>query len=108
MTQPEISATNPPSTAVMVNGVVATRDWVFTFGHGHRAYAAHDSFSTEANANRGKGFSLTGRYVVIHGTGDTARQRMRELFGEVWSAQYASREAAGVDEYQLSELVITE
>lgn len=92
----------------VVDEAIHTRDWVFTFGSGHRAYAAHDSFSAEANANRGKGFRLDNRFVVIHGTHDGARQRMREFFGEVWCAEYRSREAAGVDEYGLTELVITD
>lgn len=78
------------------------RDWYFTFGAGHRGYASSSSY-----ALAGKGFRLDNRYVVINGTFASARERMFEIFGQVWCAQYGTAESAGVDEYGLTELVIT-
>jgi hypothetical protein len=81
------------------------RDWIFTFGSGHRAYAG--SSSTPPDPDAAGGFPLANRYVVINGTFDSARQRMCEVFGQTWCAQYGTRERAGVEEYGLTELVIT-
>ncbi|QLQ37952.1 hypothetical protein [Micromonospora robiginosa] len=57
------------------------QDWYFTFGSGQQ----HD-----------------GKYVVIAGTYDSARARMLEVFGNRWSHQYASAEAAGVYEFGMA------
>jgi hypothetical protein len=60
-----------------------TRDWVFTFGCG-QAYA--------------------GRYCVIHGTFNAAREEMFRRHGQMWSMQYRTPEDAGVETYGLKEL----
>lgn len=60
-----------------------TQDWIFTFGCG-QVHAGH--------------------YTVIHGTFHSSRERMFELYGQKWSMQYPSKEAAGVEEYHLKEL----
>ncbi|MGC5019052.1 hypothetical protein [Micromonospora sp. DT47] len=57
--------------------------WYFTFGSGQQ----HD-----------------GRYVVIPGSYDAARDEMFRHFSNAWSFQYASAERAGVDEFGLVEL----
>lgn len=62
---------------------VEVRDWIFTFGCG-QAYA--------------------GRYEVIHGTFDEAREEMFRRHGEKWSMQYRTPEDAGVEKYGLKEL----
>lgn len=77
------------------------RDWYFTFGAGHRAYASSSSYPL-----MGKGFSLANRYVVINGTFTSARERMLEIFGQVWCAQYGTPQSAGVEEFGLTELVV--
>jgi hypothetical protein len=59
------------------------RDWIFTFGCG-QGYA--------------------GRYVVIHGTFESAREEMVRRHGQVWSMQYRTQEDAGVETYGLKEL----
>ena len=62
---------------------VDTQDWVFTFGCG-QSYANY--------------------YHVIYGTHEFARKQMFERFGRKWSMQYASKEEAGVDEFNLKQL----
>lgn len=57
------------------------KDWFFTFGCG------------QENA---------GKYTVIHGTFESARQKMVERYGLVWAFQYPSAEAAGVEEWGLT------
>lgn len=47
------------------------RDWIFTFGCG------------QENA---------GKYVKIHGTYSSARERMFERFGDKWAFQYTAEE----------------
>lgn len=64
------------------------RDWIFTFGNGH-----------ELN-----GESLGRRFVRIHGTNPAARRKMIDHFGIRWSHQYATEEAAGVQQFGLTEL----
>jgi len=59
------------------------RDWIFTFGVG-QGYA--------------------GRYIVINGTFNYARNAMFERHGEHWSMQYRTKEEAGVDRHKLVEL----
>lgn len=59
--------------------------WYFTFGCNH-----------EPNVNS---------YVKIYGTHSSARNLMFERFGTKWSMQYGSTEAAGVDKYELEEIV---
>jgi hypothetical protein len=60
-----------------------TRDWYFTFGFGH----AHPM-----------------GYSVIHGTFYTARAEMVRRWGQKWSMQYDSAEAAGVQRFGLHEV----
>lgn len=64
------------------------REWIFTFGSGH-----------ELN-----GESLGKRFVRIRGTALIARGIMLERFGIRWSHQYATEEAAGVQQFGLTEL----
>jgi len=54
--------------------------WVFTFGFGQ----GHDNC-----------------YTLFHGTFSTARAKMVKHFGSKWAFQYASKEKAGVKEYNL-------
>ncbi|MEU4399738.1 hypothetical protein [Micromonospora orduensis] len=63
--------------------LAAEQDWYFTFGSGQE----HD-----------------GKYVVIHGTYDSARDEMLEHFGNRWSFQYPSADSAGVAEFSMVEL----
>jgi len=72
------------------NGVMMERktkerelDWIFTFGHGQQHFKC---------------------YCVIHGTFISAREKMFEHFGPKWCFQYTSKEAAGVDKWNLTEL----
>jgi hypothetical protein len=58
--------------------------WYFTFGSGHK----HPN-----------------GYVKIHGTFDEARQEMCNRFGEKWAFQYRTAEDAGVDAYNLYEVL---
>lgn len=58
-------------------------DWYFTFGCG-QFWANH--------------------YIIIHGTYDSARNQMHHWFGEKWSMQYDSADAAGVERFNLKEL----
>jgi len=56
-----------------------------------------------------EGFRLDDRYVVFRDmTHAEARGHMVHYFGAVWSGEYESLEAAGVEKYGLTELVITE
>jgi hypothetical protein len=75
-------------------------DWIFTFGAGHRAFAF-------GRGRSGDGFPLTDRYVVIRGTAETSRAQMFSIFGACWSHQYPSAAEAGIDEYELTQLVLT-
>ncbi|WP_433651065.1 hypothetical protein ACQP2C_00030 [Micromonospora zamorensis] len=59
------------------------QNWYFTFGSGQQ----HD-----------------GKYVVIHGTHDAARDEMIAHFGNRWAFQYGTADRAGVDEFGLVEL----
>lgn len=64
-----------------------SQDWYFTFGHGQRYF---------------------GRYVVIHGTFHSSRQRMHETFGPKWSMQYGSAGEAGVERWGLIPMALPE
>lgn len=65
---------------------------IFSFGHGQ----LHPE----------TGLSLAHRFVAIRAeSADAARAVMVAHFGQRWSFQYASREAAGVEKYELQELV---
>lgn len=64
------------------------RDWFFTFGYDH---VLKD------------GTNMGDRYVRVFGTIESSRRRMHELFGNKWSSQYKSYDAARVDEYELEE-----
>lgn len=44
-------------------------------------------------------------YVMICDTYSNARNRMHNIFGDKWAFQYASAEAAGVNEYSLKLLI---
>lgn len=59
------------------------QDWYFTFGFGQQ----HENC-----------------YIVIHGTRESATQEMYRRFGQKWSMQYDSAEAAGVEKYNLKEI----
>ncbi len=89
--------------------------WVFTFGSGQRAYAIgrydrdKDKPLDQDARIRPEGFRLDDRYVVFRDmTHADARGHMVHYFGAVWSGEYESLEAAGVEKYGLTELVITE
>lgn len=70
-------------TATVTTPTAQQETWYFTFGSGQQ----HD-----------------GKYVVIPGTYDDARDEMFRHFGNAWSFQYASPERAGVEEFGLVEL----
>jgi hypothetical protein len=71
---------------------VKRSEWVFTFGRGHR----HPETSA----------CLERRFVAIRAeTYEEARLLMVRHFGRAWCGQYASRSEAGVDEFELRELV---
>jgi hypothetical protein len=76
-----------PSNVYDLKGELPTaeekRDWIFTFGCG-QPYA--------------------GRYCVIHGTFNAAREEMFRRHGQMWSMQYRTPEDAGVETYGLKEL----
>lgn len=59
------------------------QDWYFTWGFNQ----GHDDC-----------------YTVIHGTWESARQRMTELWGIKWGFQYPSAEAAGVERWGLKRI----
>jgi hypothetical protein len=68
------------------------REWIFTFGYDHV-----DPISGEP---------LRNCFVAITGTAESTRAVMLERFGQKWSNQYPTREAAGVKRYNLIRLVI--
>lgn len=53
-----------------------------------------------------QGSELKNHYIVFHDTFSGARDRMVAIFGSNWAFQYSSREAAGVDRYNLKQLII--
>lgn len=59
------------------------KPWYFTFGYGHQ----------QQNC-----------YTTFHGTHEEARQKMVDKYGLKWSHQYSSKEAAGVNEFNLTEI----
>jgi len=61
-----------------------SRPWIFTFGYGHAPYR--------------------NCFVRITGTFEGARDEMVRRFGQRWSMQYESEEAAGVGRFNLTEL----
>jgi hypothetical protein len=86
-------------------------EYVFTFGTGMRLR----STTRDGKGAGGYGINLDGWFVAIRAEDRTeARAIMFALFGECWSFDYAptermsSREHAGVDEYAMRELDITE
>jgi hypothetical protein len=93
------------STDELEPGAEPAVDWYFTFGHGQRGYSANSHGEPAVTA---RGFPLWNRYVVIHGTYESARDEMFRVFGPIWSMQYESREAACVDAFDLIELVIAD
>jgi hypothetical protein len=66
------------------------QDWFFTFGSGHTWH----------------GEPVGDFFVRINGTAMAARRRMVAVFGDRWSHQYTSEEAAGVQRFGLTELVV--
>ncbi len=60
--------------------------WWFTFGLCHELYP-------------------NGCYTVLEGTYEEARQQMVEHYGSVWAFQYENAEAAGVETWQLKEVI---
>lgn len=76
-----------PATTPDTSAPDDTTTWVFTFGSGQQ---------------------YDGRYVAIPGTYGGARDEMLRHFGQAWSFQYPSAEAAGVDRHGLVELPRTE
>lgn len=89
---PQVPADTPNTPVYVLNPSdyqeLGERDWIFTFGSGHELH----------------GESLAKAFVRIHGTAGTARRRMIDLFGIKWSHQYATEEAAGVQQFGLTEL----
>jgi hypothetical protein len=59
------------------------RDWYFTWGYGHQ---------------------YPNSYIKIYGTRMSARSEMIRRYGQKWAFQYPSKEAAGVDKYNLKEI----
>ena len=89
-----------------------TQEWIFVFGHGQRL---RSTSSTGRIGQTGDdhilplGLPLWNRYVAIPISSFTEAQGlMVVIFGDVWSVGYVSREAAGVDEYGLVELDLSE
>lgn len=66
------------------------RDWIFTFGYDH----VHPI----------DGSPLRDKYVVIYGTSSVAREEMMCMFGQKWSHQYPTEQAAGVVRFNLKQL----
>jgi hypothetical protein len=60
--------------------------WYFTFGYGHFLFS--DYAEDRGCHGLRRGIPLADRYVVIHGTFMSARERMIEIFGSVWCDQY--------------------
>lgn len=83
------------------------RDWIFTFGFGHRGVAV-SSARVDPTEPQPKGFRLDDRFVRITGTYIEARERMIATFGAVWSMQYMDERRAGVAQFGLTELVLTD
>ncbi len=63
------------------------QDWFFTFGANHTHPVT--------------GERLGGAYVVIHGTCDSTRAAMLDLFGNRWSHHYRTADDAGVERFSL-------
>lgn len=59
------------------------QEWIFTWGFDQ----GHDNC-----------------YTVIYGTFQSARDIMMRKYGPKWGFQYSSREAAGVDKWDLKEI----
>lgn len=54
----------------------------------------------------GFGQPLQGHYHIIQAkNSEEARKKMFERFGNKWSMQYDSEEAAGVEEYNLRKII---
>jgi hypothetical protein len=68
------------------------RGWIFTFGEGH----VHPLTNED----------LSGRFVRIKGTFMSARQQMLDAFGAKWAGQYESGAQAGIDRFELTELML--
>lgn len=64
--------------------------WIFTFGFAHT-----HPFTGE---------SLNNCFIEIIGTIESTRMKMIERFGNQWGFQYRTREDAGVDTYNLTEI----
>ena len=53
-----------------------------------------------------QGRELKNPYIIFHGPFSSTRDRMVAIFGSSWAFQYSSRESAGVDRYNLKQLII--
>jgi hypothetical protein len=62
------------------------QDWYFTFGHGHFLFS--DYAGGQGRHGHRHGIPLLDKYVVIHGTEESARLKMVEIFGGIWSDQH--------------------
>lgn len=70
-------------------------EWIFTFGFAH----VHPE----------TGESLANCYVVIPDLDvNESRELMNERFGNKWAFQYPSRKAAGVEKWNLREILLPE
>lgn len=74
----------------MIHAPEVEQDWYFTFGGDH----VHPI----------TGESLRQAYVKIAGTCDSSRELMLRIFGQRWSNQYATADAAGVARFELRQV----
>ncbi len=74
----------------MIESSDPVRNWIFTFGYGHKHPIT--------------GAPLAGCYVVIRGTHEAARAAMFKAFGANWCFVYESPNDAGVEVYGLIEI----
>ena len=65
-------------------------EWSFTFGFAH--------------TNPETGESLANRFVTVLADVNRSREIMNDHFGNKWSMQYPTKDAAGVEKYGLTEL----
>ncbi len=78
-----MTLSNQPSEQQIQDFQIKEQDWIFTFGLSH-GYA--------------------NCYIRIHGTIESSRTRMNDLFGSHWAFQYPSEDSAGVKKWSLKEL----
>lgn len=78
------------------------RDWVFTFGSGHKLTITPAAGGMPAGA----GVPLDRFYVRVHGTWMSARLRFAAVYGTAFASQYDSPEEANADLYGLTEITL--